>query len=350
MIKYWRYFVFVLLLAGCQEEDKLNSLKFTQIDDIFYVDGTYEIEAQAGEAIEQVSLYQNNFMIAENLIPDDTGNIAFQLYVGEVATNMTLKLVGLNSDGEVVGEASETRRVNEQRTIPPVTQGGEYWTDFSFREPSSDELGKRYDLWATYYYLRVVNEVNSGTALRNKFAENLGIDLSRKDWCEAAIEGSVQVNLFSGQSKTFNFAASTSSKKVDCSSYTSINTGGVKWVEIDWKYGHGVRNYKLIPYRTIAVDPSKIPYDSILYIPAARGVEIELPDGSIVYHDGYFFAGDTGGAIKGSHIDVYLGPVEGNPYRRGVNPFSWIKSHESGTFRTYLVNDLEIINQLRSLH
>ncbi|MCR9203129.1 MAG: 3D domain-containing protein, partial [Halobacteriovoraceae bacterium] len=68
-----------------------------------------------------------------------------------------------------------------------------------------------------------------------------------------------------------------------------------------------------------------------------------LPDGSETVHDGYFFAGDTGGAIKGTHIDVYIGVAK-------KNPFSWVKSNSSGTFKAKVVNDPVIKQVLTDLH
>jgi 3D (Asp-Asp-Asp) domain-containing protein len=74
-----------------------------------------------------------------------------------------------------------------------------------------------------------------------------------------------------------------------------------------WWRGRGVR---LIPYRgvsfapgsslplryyhSVAVDPRLIPLGSRIYIPAYRSV-----------NGGWFVAQDTGGAIRGRHIDVY---------------------------------------------
>ncbi len=54
-------------------------------------------------------------------------------------------------------------------------------------------------------------------------------------------------------------------------------------------------------YHSIAVDPRLIPLGSRVYIPAYRGV-----------NGGWFVAQDVGGAIKGTHIDVYRPPPE-NP-------------------------------------
>jgi 3D (Asp-Asp-Asp) domain-containing protein len=58
-----------------------------------------------------------------------------------------------------------------------------------------------------------------------------------------------------------------------------------------------------IPMRTVAVDPRYIPRHTRLFIPETVG--IQMPDGTV--HDGYWYASDTGGAIKGQRIDLYTG-------------------------------------------
>ena len=68
-----------------------------------------------------------------------------------------------------------------------------------------------------------------------------------------------------------------------------------------------VESYKLVPYRTIAVDPKVISIGSVVYIPAIRG--IRLPTGEI--HDGYFLAHDIGSAIKRKRIDIFVGSESG---------------------------------------
>lgn len=50
-------------------------------------------------------------------------------------------------------------------------------------------------------------------------------------------------------------------------------------------------------YHSIAVDPRLIPEGSRVYVPAYRPI-----------NGGWFLAQDTGGAIKGRHIDVYVPP------------------------------------------
>lgn len=60
---------------------------------------------------------------------------------------------------------------------------------------------------------------------------------------------------------------------------------------------------KVVAMRTVAVDKALIPRRSVLFIKETVG--LKLPDGSV--HDGYWYASDTGGAIKGSRIDLYTG-------------------------------------------
>jgi 3D (Asp-Asp-Asp) domain-containing protein len=74
-------------------------------------------------------------------------------------------------------------------------------------------------------------------------------------------------------------------------------------VVTDAPYGLGEKDQKLIPYHTIAVDPRVIPLGTVVYIPEVEG--IRLPTGEI--HNGFFFAHDTGSAIQGGRIDIFVG-------------------------------------------
>ena len=60
---------------------------------------------------------------------------------------------------------------------------------------------------------------------------------------------------------------------------------------------------KVVAMRTAAVDRNLIPQGSILFIKETVG--LKMPDGSV--HDGYWYASDTGGAIKGQRIDLFTG-------------------------------------------
>ena len=60
---------------------------------------------------------------------------------------------------------------------------------------------------------------------------------------------------------------------------------------------------KVVAMRTVAIDKNLIPKRSVLFIKETVG--LKMPDGS--KHDGYWYASDVGGAIKGKRIDLYTG-------------------------------------------
>jgi 3D (Asp-Asp-Asp) domain-containing protein len=60
---------------------------------------------------------------------------------------------------------------------------------------------------------------------------------------------------------------------------------------------------KVVAMRTVAVDRTVIPRRTKLFIKETVG--LPMPDGS--RHDGYWYATDTGGAIKGEKIDLFTG-------------------------------------------
>lgn len=77
------------------------------------------------------------------------------------------------------------------------------------------------------------------------------------------------------------------------------------------KYGLGSTGCRLIPYRTIAVDPRFVKLGTKLYIPQLKGTL--LPDGTV--HDGMFIASDRG-SFHGAHVDLFVGAGV-----RGARPF-----------------------------
>ena len=82
---------------------------------------------------------------------------------------------------------------------------------------------------------------------------------------------------------------------------------GVRWTMYHAGGGGATGNDSLgcrpVAMRTVAVDPRVIPRRTRLFIRETVGMR--LPDGS--RHDGYWYATDTGGAIKGAKIDLYTG-------------------------------------------
>ena len=172
-------------------------------------------------------------------------------------------------------------------------------------------------LWSTWYNSPVFKEDPNGIVIRDMKGRSLGVKLSRKDWCNLAMEGTGFIN-----DKTYNYAGTSNSYKVSCSHSPS---GRVKFHVTTFPYGVGNKNNPLKPFFSIACDQSKFKFGQVFYIPEADG--ILLPGGE--KHDGIFRCDDVGGLIKGNHIDVFIGKAT-------KNPFSFIKSSSSKTFKAYI--------------
>ncbi|MFT5777289.1 MAG: 3D (Asp-Asp-Asp) domain-containing protein [Crocinitomicaceae bacterium] len=203
-------------------------------------------------------------------------------------------------------------------------------------------------LWATYYYVPSVEHDSSGISVLDASENETGFRLSKCDWCNAAIQGTVVITK-DGKASTLNYAGRSDTIQYDCrkcalyANYDGYEkTGKVLWTPSSG-YGLGVNNYKLVPFKTIAVEEDVIPIGSAVFIPRADGIEFTDSDGNIKVHDGYFFAGDVGSKIAGTHIDVFIGDAL-------VNPFDFVQSNAYKTFKAYIVTDTAIIEELRSLH
>lgn len=217
---------------------------------------------------------------------------------------------------------------------------------FDLPAPAQGDLGQSYKLWATYYYLPEISEDSGTIPLRDMKGQELGPRLTLRHWCDTAMEGSVKINFNNGDVKTFNYHGTTSDNFVDCKSVFPRHTGigKTKFREANGVYGDGLEDYILSPYRTLATDGSYIKPGTALFIPQARGAKITLKSGRVIIHDGYFFAADKGGAIKGSHVDVYIGVSKDAPF------FPWIGSNESKKFEAIVVKDAKVIQDLLALH
>ncbi len=217
---------------------------------------------------------------------------------------------------------------------------------FEFPAPSASDLGKTYKLWATYYYLPEIQEDSGTIPLRDMKGQELGPRLTLRHWCDTAMEGSVKINYNNGDVNTFNYQGVTNDFFVDCTSIYPRHKGigKTKFREANGVYGDGLDDYILSPYRTLATDVTYITPGTALYIPKARGAKIKTRSGREIIHDGYFFAADKGGAIKGNHVDVYIG------VSKSASFFPWIGSSETKTFEAFVVKDQKIIHELLQLH
>lgn len=236
--------------------------------------------------------------------------------------------------------------------ITVVSQPSWSQTQSDFELPEPIQTGQTLRLWSTHYFVHTAVSVPTGVQFKDKNNKPLSDPISPRDWCLAAIEGTVRVSL-NGAVRTLNYGGVGTQSQVDCASVLKIDPKKKKWISSTGKsyfnsavglFGDGVAGYKLVPYRTIAVDKSTIPYGTVIYIPSARGIVIPQLQGQPIKHDGYFFAGDTGGAIKGDQIDLFCGASASNCLP-GV-----VTSDSTKSFQSVIVKDETVINALRALH
>lgn len=212
-------------------------------------------------------------------------------------------------------------------------------------QPSEVVLGKKVTLYSTYYFIPQFNSSSSGYPIRGIDADRLSKNLTLDQWCFGGLQGTVKVD-----DTVYGYTGKTSSKRVPCersflrSASFARATGGVKFRVDRHKFGTGNKRNALIPYKSIACDQSIYKYGQIFFIPSAKGAI--LPDSSI--HDGVFTCGDVGGAIKGNHIDTFIGFVDMRDkdfklrysiaFKTMPKAFqSYIKSKPSGSFTAYLI-------------
>jgi 3D (Asp-Asp-Asp) domain-containing protein len=221
---------------------------------------------------------------------------------------------------------------------------------FDLPEPTDADLGAEWQLWGTYYYAQPAVESAAGIAIRNCAGEAVGPMISDRDWCLGAMEGTLVVTKRDGALVTYNYEGQASPRQTSCKAYFKQKSEEelealekTRFRIARGPYGDGSANFILSPYRTLAVDRKKIALGTALYISKARGEKITLPDGSPATHDGYFFAGDVGGAIKGAHVDFFLGVSL-------INPFTFVRSDEASSFAAREVVNTARASFLRAVH
>ncbi|MEO0081965.1 MAG: 3D domain-containing protein [candidate division WOR-3 bacterium] len=72
-------------------------------------------------------------------------------------------------------------------------------------------------------------------------------------------------------------------------------------VQVDSQFA-GINGYKLTELKSIAVDPRVVPIGAMVYIPQAENVVV---NGRRL--NGVFRAHDIGSAVKGKHVDIFVG-------------------------------------------
>lgn len=216
---------------------------------------------------------------------------------------------------------------------------------FTYAPPEAG--GQTRKLWSTRYYVHYVDSATGADAapLYRSNGTPLGVSIPKAQFCFGALQGTVAVR--SGNKTYVYNAAGLSRKRAATCAYRKLKPqvnerlGRQAWTEVtgNGRFGLGVQNYRLVPFRTIAVDRTTIPYGTVLFIPALKGVEFD-DNGTRRTHDGYVLAGDTGGAIKGNHIDFFTGNFT------GPAP-SFVTSNDKGLFDATVVTDPAIVSALR---
>jgi 3D (Asp-Asp-Asp) domain-containing protein len=232
-----------------------------------------------------------------------------------------------------VGDLTHTER-------PPGGQA----LEFLLEAPDRDHLGKKLDLWGTWYHMPVLNAAAPGPAaatgvsLIGTDGQPISSPLSKEDWCYAALQGSVWVKDASGAQSAYVFMDAGGPEQTDCDASLGELSAGIKkatrrarFAAYSHPAGCDARPTPMLPYRTVAVDPKVIPLGTVLFIPELRGQIFRL-SGEVFAHDGYVFAGDVGGAIKGAHIDFYVDNVTQPPLP------AIISSHEANGFKAQVVS------------
>lgn len=217
--------------------------------------------------------------------------------------------------------------------------------------PKSAPAEQPHRMWGTLYYVHAASVSGSSEAvpLRGQKGQSLGVRLSVRDWCNAAREGTVAVETERG-TRTFNHAGWGSRRQTNCAPiFPGVAAGDLARFERtvfmalpgDAPDGLGSDSrYRLVPYRTVAVDKSRYPLGTAFYIPGLKGRTISRDE----VHDGYVFAADTGVGVHGNHLDFFIGHTTENPA-----PDIFTGSARS-TFEARVVTDDAVVKRLRNMH
>lgn len=236
------------------------------------------------------------------------------------------------------GAATEQNPYDSPLTLSrEIVRYDRQWDAFDL--PAPRRLQSPTKLWATWYWTPCYRSQGDVPILDIQ-EQPFGPHLPPERFCHAAVQGAVRID---GQVYTFDELGKTA--LADCRVYRPDMPQApyVRFKKSDSPFGEGEEDFRLIPYRSVAVDKRVIPVGSVLYIPQARGIPLYLPDGTKTTHDGYFFAADIGYGVEGTHIDVFLG-ITAN------NPFPFISSSPKQPFDAYLVTDPAIKTRLTALH
>jgi 3D (Asp-Asp-Asp) domain-containing protein len=239
--------------------------------------------------------------------PADSGNLSPVRKLGFAVVLTLAACATASAPGIVAGSAAN----QVARPVSPEMRA----LTFALEAPREESLGRSLQLWATHYHtpqMRPAPEtISAAFPLVGRNGEAISPPLALRDWCNAALQGSVSVRA-GGKATAYVYVDSNGPEQANCDEWLGSLSDGVKnatrrarFMKVNHPLGCGVRNHPLVPFRTIAVDPDVIPLESVVFVPELRGRAF-TQDGETFTHDGYLYAGDRGGAIRGNHIDVFL--------------------------------------------
>jgi 3D (Asp-Asp-Asp) domain-containing protein len=211
--------------------------------------------------------------------------------------------------------------------------------DFNYPRPKTDALHKLRVQISEYHI--VFAKPGNDIELLGPGDRPLGVMLSERDFCEAALQGTVEIKgvRYSVAGKGKKNQASCAPPQFDCRRCVAYALGRNRFVRVDSDRGLASKTYGLVPYRTVAVRADGIPLGTVLYVPAARG--LRLPNGQ--RHDGYFFVADIG-AMRSTQLDLFA----------DTHKLSWSiigsGTASSRTSTAYIVTDPKIVKSLKAAH
>lgn len=143
--------------------------------------------------------------------------------------------------------------------------------------------------WTAYYVTPVrFSEAGQAVVFEDRHGRRHTVRLTRKSAREAEMEA-VAVGVDKKGELRFAYRA-----------------GPGIWRELpEGSQGMGNRMNPLVPMRHVAADQTIFPYGSMVYVPVAAGVRIGNRR-----MDGYFWVADSGGRIRGHHMDLFVGEHE----------------------------------------
>ena len=199
---------------------------------------------------------------------------------------------------------------------------------------------KKMKLWATYYHMPTVRPSwTSVTAkpLLDRKGNPVSAPLSTEDWCDAAMQGSVWVDNGKDEPTAYMYVDSGGPEQVVCDRYFGELSDRIKTATRKARFAPfhhpqacDVRAIPLMPFRTVAIDRDRFKMGTVFFVPELRGKQF-WANGEFYTHDGYLIGSDTGGAIEGNHIDMFVEDAAADPLPELV------QSTSRHTFEAYVI-------------